>query len=735
MPLPTPNAAEKDSDFMSRCMTSLEGEYPDAEQRLAICLKQKDEPMTAKARSQAQPLMARAPIAPPASAVGEFMVMAGGLQTISCGQGGSDVTVTVQVDRSTAAALEQQRALLASRSAHRPYFDFDHDDKMASFWPEQFAWRDAPAPGVYARGEWSAAGKAAIEGKTYRAFSPRFHVDGIRKNPAHVICYENASLNMGGLVNDPAFKNNLPLWAKAAAPPRQTKPTAATPHNAQPSMTKEQVAALQAQITQLKNDIAELTARSTGSAEDAEAIQAKQADLSEAQRTMETEELRAKNATLEEQLLAQRSKDAKDAVKAAVKRGAIPSRDEALQAAWEKKCTEDVTNIALLAKIHGSPALDRRETQPARLTIQGYQVRASSADVVKEMGALVARQMPGVAYREKAIMAREVAALYAKEITPRLKDGDNIPLAATNTLGTLAATLASIRTLELLAQELPVINSLATSFSDEIVSYGDTLKTRTIGIPSVQTFNTTTGWPTQSDFTTVDVSITYNQFKGVPMRFLSQEITGTVRRLFDEIGPAQAYALGDDMIDYVFALITAANFTNTVTAAGLGTFGRSTVIDMGTALRKRGVPSGAMNRTLVLNSDYFGGLAKDNSIVTLASFRRPEIIEDGVLPNVHGFKVVDAPTLPATAIAAGTLAGFAFSKSALVLATRLSADYVNAIPGAGNGNLQVITTPAGFSANLVQFVDHNNAYAAQRLEVIYGASAGQNNAGQILQAP
>ena len=67
--------------------------------------------------------------------------------------------------------------------------------------------------GVVAQGEWSASGKKAVEGKDYRAFSPVFHVDDKRADPAKVVCYDGARVNMGGLVNDPAF-NNLPMWAK-----------------------------------------------------------------------------------------------------------------------------------------------------------------------------------------------------------------------------------------------------------------------------------------------------------------------------------------------------------------------------------------------------------------------------------------------------------------------------------------------------------------------------------------
>lgn len=683
---------------------------------------------------EAEALTGRAIASVPLSPDGDFMIMPGGVQSIQCGQGDRTVNVTIAVDRSSANALEEQRALLASKSNHRPFFDFDHDDKMASFWPTQFYWATSPAPGVYAKGDWSDAGRKAIEGKRYRAFSPKFHVDSTKRNPARVICYEGASLNMGGLVNDPAFKNNLPLWAKAAAA-NGCNTTAATPHNAPRMNTKEQVAALQAKLDELKQEHAALSASNAGTAEEADVLAAKQREIAELQREIETEALKAKTAELEQQVYLQREKDADGAVKTAVRKGAIPAKDTELQASWKKKCIEDPGNIELLSKIPGSSALNPQF--PARLTL-GHDLRVlrtSNEDVLKGMSALCARQRGDVTlYSERPKIAREVAALYAKEILPRLKEGDDIPLSATNSLGTLAQTLVSTRTLELLQLTFPLLQAIVTDFSDQIVSYGDTLKSRYITIPAVQTFNTSTGWPTQSDHVTTDVSITYDQFKGVPIRILGHESAGTVRRLFDEVSPAQAYALGKNIVDFVYALITTA-FTNTVTQAGLGTFGRSTIIDMGGILDDAGNPE--MGRCLLLNRPYYSALAKDNTIIQLAAFQRASIIEQGVEPttlqDVEGFRVIKAVNLPATVISGSTvLKGFAFTRSALCLATRLSADYVNALPGAANGNLTVVTTPGGFSANLVQFVDHNGAYTAQRLEVIYGASRGQPAAGALL---
>jgi hypothetical protein len=110
------------------------------------------------------PILARASFAAPDTALGEFMFMPSGTHTIYCLHAGKNIEAQIEVDRSAAVAMQEQFVAVKSKSAHLPFFDFDHDDRSASFWPASFAWRESPAPGIYAAGEWTAAGKAAIEG-------------------------------------------------------------------------------------------------------------------------------------------------------------------------------------------------------------------------------------------------------------------------------------------------------------------------------------------------------------------------------------------------------------------------------------------------------------------------------------------------------------------------------------------------------------------------------------------
>jgi hypothetical protein len=91
-----------------------------------------------------------------------------------------------------------------------------------------------------------------VEGKDFRMFSPVFHVDDKRKDPARVICCEQARPNMGGLVNDPAF-SALPVLAK-----NDGSPVAPLELTAKEKLNEE-FAALQTKCQELQMKVEKLT--------------------------------------------------------------------------------------------------------------------------------------------------------------------------------------------------------------------------------------------------------------------------------------------------------------------------------------------------------------------------------------------------------------------------------------------------------------------------------------------
>lgn len=709
------------------------------------------------------------PLPAPGSKEGVIMYMPAGVHVIHAGLGPkSKAIVWVKVDREGAAAL--QASFLQMSEALAPlkaFFDREHEGKDATAWPTEFFWSESPAPGIYARCEFSELGRHLIEGKIQRGFSGQFFSEaqdhlplkadlkagqtyrvpegkpGSQTNPARLTRIDFPIA--GGMTNFPAFVTNLPLWAKNAGASSFTTPT---PNNAAPM--KKTKAQLEAEIQQCNRDIAEISARDQSLAENIEALTARNQHLELLNVSMEAVSAQEAAAVAQQALTARNAADAQAAVALAVKRGAIGPKDEALQQFWIGELTQDPTKAAHLAKMKGSVTLSGitgvtpdNTPSPVLVAHRGVMIERSNPEGYLNNIASLTAKSHGLLrkddYKSQLEIGREIGACYSERIKPFIDAKEFAALKASNQLGTLAETLVATRTLENLVLSLPLLSRCGSSFSDQIVSYGDILKTRFVLAPSVVTYNTTTGWADSDDVTT-DVSITYDKYKGCQIMLTAQDIAGSSRRLFDEIAPMQAYALGKQIVDDLYAVITYAAFSGETNLAGataaersvgLGSFGRSTLVDLSGDLDDNGNPD--MGRFCLLARPYWSALKKDNTIIQLAVFNRPEIIEKGVIRDIEDFDIIKAVNLPATSINGKTLKGFAGTKGSLLYATRLSADYVNANPGAGNGILQVITLgDTGISANLVAYVDNKLGRAYRRLEIIYGVAAGRELAGQLL---
>jgi hypothetical protein len=419
---------------------------------------------------------------------------------------------------------------------------------------------------------------------------------------------------------------------------------------------------------------------------------------------------------------------------------------------WEKDITEHPERAALLAKLHGNPALggldhlrtSRRISRSPQEIRSDIEITASDPRKVFEtLIMLSSRQAKTSSNETKSELSRTYGAIFAREFkganAHRMLDFPMSAIVAgdsTDTnLGTLAGTLVTQRTLELLKFQFPSLTRFTTDFSDQPASFNQTVMSRIITVPAVSDYNTSTGW-TASTAATTDVPVTIDHHRGVPITFNANILASTARRLFEEFAPASAYALAKDLVDKLYANITDANFTNN-TVVATASFTRAKVAGLSTSLTLRGVPIGMGARTLLLYSTVFQNLVTDTALVTFASYQKPALVTEPqngpmlVIP-VDTFDVVNSPNLPTNN---GNVTGFAGSKSALVIATRIPNDYTSALPGASFGNVQVVTDPdIGISVQLVQYVDHKLGSATSRIALMYGTAAGQTSAGQLLKA-
>src|SRR6266446_7795112 len=306
-----------------------------------------DEPQLLECRALVEispPLVSK--LSADATTTNEILFLPIGLHAITPVSGGIGRPIKVKIDNNAASAIQKQHEVLMA-SGKRPYFDFNHEDGPASFWPESFAWR--AGEGVVAKGEWSARGRNAVEGKDFRAFSPVFHVDNKRSDPATVVCKDTADPNMGGLVNNPAF-DNLPLWAKNAeqlgSPPEPPAITSAPAESKKETdeMTAEEIAALRAKFEELTTRVDGLNAIVAKNTEDEKAnlmLTAAQAELKRTELEIENAELQGKANTAQETIRKRNLADADTAIKAAIQRGAILPKDFQSQEKWRAQLAAD----------------------------------------------------------------------------------------------------------------------------------------------------------------------------------------------------------------------------------------------------------------------------------------------------------------------------------------------------------------------------------------------------------
>src|SRR5205823_4509190 len=120
--------------------------------------------------------------------------------------------------------------------------------------------------------------------------------------------------------------------------------------------------------------------------------------------------------------------DAEAAVDRAVKRNAIPAKDDKTQSALVAKATEDPTFISVIDAMQGQ-VLSGRITPPA--VSQDIRVgQMGGKDALQAYSALVAKNAAILDVRnpDKSKVANEMAAIFASELKGREDDWMNCPL-------------------------------------------------------------------------------------------------------------------------------------------------------------------------------------------------------------------------------------------------------------------------------------------------------------------
>jgi phage I-like protein len=646
--------------------------------------------------------------------------MPAGVHAITaCTLDGKGYSGTVICDEQAARVVASHLATLKAKGK-RTWIDFNHEDGAASADIKAFSWD--PAKGIMAHLDWTPGGEKSVRDKEFISFSPAFEANRTTGRIESLI--EGHAL--GGLVNAPAFdampaliaarygldashrnphpednpesKNMKETLLKILAALKVTPPANATEDQLVDLLAKhidglapsEEVVKLKAQLTDLKT---------AADAEKTASVQAKKdADVKIAEMERKMTETAAVLAGF---------KAGADGVRVVVTQEDMTD----VLAAYASKDPSQFPANEHFAQQRAELAVDRaliyaRNIKPRLFkNRERASIRAALADLLSHAG----------------VHSADIVKIVAKATT-RLQ-------IQANTLGTLSGSLIAQQALSLLKADLPALSMFTADFSNAAAKLNQTVITRIRSIPAVQSYAAPPTGYAATAVTDTDVPVTIDQHRYVQFDYNANELASTNRDLFGEQAEGSIYALGKDVVDFILALVTVGNFNigGGKSTVAQSAWTRSAVIAQRVALRKRKVM--IKDGFAIMNEDYFGQLAVDPVIATLATFQRPDLITEYVLPKIAGFMPVGYVDLPTTSNLVAVLG----SKEALVVAARLPYDYVDAQIGSNYGAVSQVSDPdTGLSVMLTQYVNHDAGASRYRVALMYGSAVGDKTRAQLV---
>lgn len=231
--------------------------------------------------------------------------------------------------------------------------------------------------------------------------------------------------------------------------------------------------------------------------------------------------------------------------------------------------------------------------------------------------------------------------------------------------------------------KLAPLGVFTTNFSADVAEQGTILNTRIVPASqaAVDLQDTTVGGSGDressniiEDITTTSVAVTLNQQPVAGFALTDEEAAqigaGVWADTKAKLITNKAYAVANFVLDYCFELITGANYSSIAESViAASAFDMDDVVDLATAVSTAGWPTD--RNYLVLCPSYLGALKKDNHIQDLSA-SGITVVQNGQIPRLDRFGIVEAPTLPNADVYGATedLRAFACTPDAMAIAMR-----------------------------------------------------------------
>jgi hypothetical protein len=244
-----------------------------------------------------------------------------------------------------------------------------------------------------------------------------------------------------------------------------------------------------------------------------------------------------------------------------------------------------------------------------------------------------------------------------------------------NTLNGTIYTNIARKGFEYYLKRLIALKNFTTDFSAEVRDQGTSVQTRLYpAAGEVRDLNTDLSGNYSNaprDFTTAPVTVNLDKHPIVAFSFTDEEYnrigSGVFTDIVENMIRVKAYAIADSVLANAFALVKLAAFGSAVKSSSVANFDADDMADIRTAAVDGGWSGYLGNGAgAILSPPYYGALLKDPAIANYAA-SQSDALRSGELPNVYGFRTIEAPTLPHND---EHLVGFISTPDALAIALR-----------------------------------------------------------------
>ena len=206
-----------------------------------------------------------------------------------------------------------------------------------------------------------------------------------------------------------------------------------------------------------------------------------------------------------------------------------------------------------------------------------------------------------------------------------------------NTLNGTSLTAIAQQSLDTIIEQLPPLTAFTTDFSAEAV-VGGSCTTRFIAKPTVGNLETSGYAGSAQAITATARTITMSAVTGSSIRLTESEVAGSPIDLYRAFLRPLVEASAEHFVKAAFAAVTESSYTSEKTIAP-AEFTRDKITELGAQMSKAGVKKAG--RTLIVNSDCFQVLLQDDVISRAAYMGDTGPIQNGIIPNLHGFRVIE----------------------------------------------------------------------------------------------